>query len=98
MMNIYVLITSYLCIYFDLNHNFSDNSSSTRQPEPEFKMQFKFIASVFLFFITQTMATPIPQPAQANDTCTLPSTVFALTVIKVNHTFSWAGPAGKIVS
>ena len=42
----------------------------------QFKMQFQIIrvaASVLLFFVAQTIATPVPQAA--NDICTLPSTV-----------------------
>ena len=41
---------------------------------PEFKMQFKIITSVLLFFIAQTMATPNPK-SSGDHSCTLPSTV-----------------------
>ena len=41
---------------------------------PQFKMQFKVIASILLFFVAQTMATPSPQRDKRVNYCTLPFT------------------------
>ena len=65
------IFTLYLSIYFNLE--FSNNSYFATQ----FKMQFKFIATtVLLFFVAQTRAivTPVSQPANDTNICTLPFT------------------------
>ena len=54
----------------------------------QLKMQFKFIASVLLFFVAQTMATPNPQTARTFCSSTLLFMALPLTVKKINHTFS----------
>ena len=51
------------------------NASRIGQPEFNFKMQFKVIASVLLFFVAQTntMATPTARGTRSDsDSCTLP--------------------------